>query len=221
MPIHPWRSQRLVFTAIEPEDDDFLSSIQADAESYFNAAGFLVVPQAKSSAAGSREYFRDKCLLAVKICLPSPASAQPNAASGGDAAISRPIPIGTIALTKAEANQSQHRNGSIGINLLRAHQGQGYGSEAIRWALRWGFRYGNLHRIEIGAFGWNQGAIRLYKRLGFVPEGCKREHLWYDGKYWDLVELGMLESEWREQYGDEENAVAGVEKSNGDVAVKS
>ena len=67
--------------------------------------------------------------------------------------------------------------------------------------LGWGFRHANLHRIELGAFGWNTGAIRLYERLGFVPESRKREHLWHDGKYHDLVELGMLESEWRERYG--------------------
>lgn len=211
MSIHPWRSARLVYTAIEVEDDDFLNSIASDPKSFFNAAPFLVAPQDKTHAVQSREYF-GKCLLAVKICLPAPVSAEPIATEA--AAISKPIPIGTLALAARDPKQAHHRSTSIGINILRAYQGQGYGSEAIKWATRWAFRYGNLHRVEIGAFGWNQGAIRLYKRLGFVPEGCRREHFWYDGKYWDMVELGMLESEWREKFGDEANAVAGAEESD-------
>ncbi|KAK4548617.1 hypothetical protein LTR36_009527 [Oleoguttula mirabilis] len=221
MPIHPWRSARLVYTAIEAEDDDFLLSIPADAESYFNASPFPVVPQAKSDVAGNREYYRDKCLLAVKICLLAPQSSQDSATAATDAATSKPIPIGTIALSASDPKQVHHRNSGLGICILRQHQGQGYGSEAIRWALQWGFRYGNLHRIELGVFGWNPGALRLYERLGFVRESCKREHLWYDGKYWDLVELGMLECEWREKYGDEDSAVAGAKKSSRIVTKKS
>ena len=91
----------------------------------------------------------------------------------------------------------------IGIQVLQPYQGQGYGSEAIRWSLRWGLLYANLHRIEIGAFVFNEGAWKLYERLGFVHEGVKREHWFSNGRYWDSVELGMLEGEWRRLYGDE------------------
>lgn len=62
-----------------------------------------------------------------------------------------------------------------------------------------------MHRIELGAFGWNPGAIRLYERLGFTFEGRKREHFWFNGKYWDLHDFGMLRSEWEERYGKDED----------------
>ncbi len=84
---------------------------------------------------------------------------------------------------------------------MKPYQGQGYGSEAIKWALRFGFRHCNLHRIEIGGFGYNTGALRLYEKLGFKMEGRKRDFFWHDGAYWDLVGLSMLEEEWRELYG--------------------
>ena len=89
----------------------------------------------------------------------------------------------------------------IGINVVRQYQGQGFGTEAIKWALNWGFTYANLHRIEIGAFGYNKGALKLYERMGFVPEGRKRDWMWHEGRFWDVCEFGMLEDEWRERYG--------------------
>jgi len=54
---------------------------------------------------------------------------------------------------------------------------------------------------------------RLYERLGFVRESRKREHFFYDGRYWDQIGLGMLEHEWREKYGGEEDAVVGASKT--------
>ena len=58
-----------------------------------------------------------------------------------------------------------------------------------------------MHRVEIGAVAYNEGAWKLYERLGFVIEGRKRECSWYDGEYHDLVILGMLRGEWEGRYG--------------------
>ena len=85
----------------------------------------------------------------------------------------------------------------IGVNILAEYQSQGYGTEAIEWVLQWGFEMAGLHRIEIGCFGWNDGARRLYERMGFVTESRQREKLWWKGTWWDLIEMAMLEGEWR------------------------
>ena len=79
--------------------------------------------------------------------------------------------------------------------------GQGYGSEAIKWALNFGFQHANLHRIEIASFEYNANTIKLYERLGFNPEVRQRESQWHDGRRWDVVILPMLEDGWREPYG--------------------
>ena len=59
----------------------------------------------------------------------------------------------------------------MGIQICREEQGKGYGSEAIKWVLEWGFLAAGLHRVTIGCFSFNEGARRLYERLGFVVEG--------------------------------------------------
>ena len=101
-------------------------------------------------------------------------------------------------LYEATSESAHHRNSYIGIDVLRPFQGKGYGSEAIEWVLGYGFQFAGLHRIGIEAFSYNPGALRLYERLGFVPEGRRREEMWFNGAWHDIITFGMLEHEWRE-----------------------
>lgn len=86
----------------------------------------------------------------------------------------------------------------MGIDIVQPYQGKGYGSEAIRWLLRFAFLTAGLHRVGISAFAWNTGAIRLYEKLGFKREGIQRDFMWFNGRWWDGINFSMLEDEWRE-----------------------
>jgi RimJ/RimL family protein N-acetyltransferase len=55
--------------------------------------------------------------------------------------------------------------------------------------------------VEISASSFNERAIYLYQKLGFNLEGRKREVIYVNRKYHDLVQFGMLESEWKESRG--------------------
>jgi RimJ/RimL family protein N-acetyltransferase len=195
----PWRSDRLIYRAIETDDEPFLAALGADGEAFMNAAPFIPLPQGKDATTKFREFINSQ-LLGAMICLPPPVS-EPAATAEGTAA--KPIPIGIINLNAAGPGLAHHRRSEVGLNIARAYQGQGYGTEAIKWALRFGFRHCNLHRIEIEAFGYNTGALRLYERLGFKEEARKRDFLWHDGAYYDMVGLALLEDEWRELYDKE------------------
>lgn len=155
-----WASKRLLYRAAEEDDSDFLLSIQNDPEAWPNASFAVPIPSSKKDTKALLELFHNKGYLAVIICLPAPA-----AETAG-----KPIPIGFVSLSPGEPSVAHHRRAGMGVNVARAYQGKGYGSEAILWALRWGFRFGNLHKIHLGAFGWNTGALQLYERLGFVKE---------------------------------------------------
>jgi RimJ/RimL family protein N-acetyltransferase len=63
-----------------------------------------------------------------------------------------------------------------------------------------------IHRIRIGCFSYNTGAERLYKRPGFVEEGKIRQEIWFEGEFYDRIELGMLEDEWRELRSEKRHA---------------
>ena len=83
----------------------------------------------------------------------------------------------------------------IGIGEA-AYRGQGYGSEALGMMLRFAFHELNLHRIQLTVFSYNERAIRLYERFGFVREGVMREFLHRDGQRFDMVFYGLLAREW-------------------------
>jgi RimJ/RimL family protein N-acetyltransferase len=59
------------------------------------------------------------------------------------------------------------------INVHPDYRGQGLGSKLIKAALDWAWSSGVVRRVELEAITRNQGAIRLYERLGFNLEGVR------------------------------------------------
>jgi RimJ/RimL family protein N-acetyltransferase len=85
---------------------------------------------------------------------------------------------------------------SIGIGEPDA-RGQGYGGEALALGLNFAFNDVNLHRITLSVFAYNEPAIRLYERLGFIREGTLREFLRRDGQRFDMHIYSLLAREWQ------------------------
>lgn len=77
-----------------------------------------------------------------------------------------------------------------------AERGRGICTGMIKEVCRIGFEEFRLHRISLGVFDFNTAAIKCYEKSGFVKEGVLRDVLNYNGTYWSLVEMGMLEDEW-------------------------
>lgn len=72
---------------------------------------------------------------------------------------------------------------------MRVRQNKGYGTEAMEWLLEQAFKRFNLHKVAGEVYGWNTPARRLYRKVGFVEEGVRREHLWQEGAWQDEIEL--------------------------------
>jgi RimJ/RimL family protein N-acetyltransferase len=76
------------------------------------------------------------------------------------------------------------------------YRGQGYGRDALRVVLDYAFQLRNVRKVWLDVNGNNERAIRAYRACGFVEEGRLREHVWSNGDYIDLVQMGLLRSEW-------------------------
>ena len=190
--LNPFCSARLLYRAVEPAtDEDFFLKIQQDPIAFQNSNARVSSPQARSDAKRMMTHVSEKALLGVVICLP------PSSQESQPIQDSRSTPIGVIHLEASPPHLSHHRHTEIGIDIVAEYQGQGYGSEAINWVLEWAFNMAGMHRVAIRAFEYNDGAVRLYEKLGFKLEGRSREALWFNGRFWDDVQYGMLEQEWR------------------------
>jgi RimJ/RimL family protein N-acetyltransferase len=77
----------------------------------------------------------------------------------------------------------------------KAYWGQGYGREAVRLLVEYAFRYRNFRKVWLWAHAANDRAIRAYQAAGFVEEGRLRQHVWSNGRYDDVVCMGVLREE--------------------------
>lgn len=106
--------------------------------------------------------------------------------------------IGDIALQDID---HMNRNASLRIAMNGdEHSGKGYGPEAIRLMLEYGFGILNLHRVELEVFDYNERAIKAYEKVGFTREGVQRQVLYYNHRYHDSILMSMLEDEYRAKY---------------------
>jgi RimJ/RimL family protein N-acetyltransferase len=73
---------------------------------------------------------------------------------------------------------------------------KGYGSDAMNLLLRYAFAELNLFRLSALIPAYNTGALRLFEKAGFIQEVRRRQALNRDGRYWDLIHVGLLRDEW-------------------------
>lgn len=105
-------------------------------------------------------------------------------------------------LGEAVLNDISETNRSANFRIALAspeHYGKGYGTEAARLMLAYGFESLELHRIELEVFAFNARAMHVYEKLGFRREGVRREVLFMDGRYHDAVVMGLLRREFGSQ----------------------
>ena len=76
-------------------------------------------------------------------------------------------------------------------------RGRGVGEFATRAIMEHAFKDMNLRRIHLGVLVNNERAIALYKKVGFVEEGVWREAVFKNGRYVDLIQMGILVEEYQ------------------------
>jgi len=102
--------------------------------------------------------------------------------------------IGSVSLLLSLMDKNANFSILIGD---KNYWNKGYGREAIKIILNYAFNKLRLNRIYLGVISYNKRAIRLYKKFGFKLEGRSREHIFYKGKFYDLLEMGILKNEWQ------------------------
>lgn len=74
--------------------------------------------------------------------------------------------------------------------------GQGYGSEATKLMVDYGFEILNLNRIQLHVFAGNERGIKAYEKAGFVKEGLLREAMYHNNEYCDFYVMGILRRDY-------------------------
>ncbi len=104
-----------------------------------------------------------------------------------------PVLIGTCQLHTIDP---VHRSAELQIRIGDpAHQGQGHGTEAVARLLDFAFQDLNLNRVYLHVFADNARARRVYEKAGFRTEGVLRAAAHIDGRYVDVLVMGVLRAD--------------------------
>ena len=102
--------------------------------------------------------------------------------------------IGTVGL---ENFDYINRTATLGIFIGdKEYRSQGYGTEAIKLILEFGFKYKNLNSISLDLISFNERALKCYKKCGFKEYGRRRSCKYINGKYYDQIYMDILENEF-------------------------
>lgn len=102
-------------------------------------------------------------------------------------------PVGSVYLRDIDR---RHNKAEYGIFIGgEGARGKGYGTAAARLMIRYAFEELGLHRLFLRAFADNEQAIRSYEKAGFEREAYLREDVCIEGRYRDIVLMGMLNRE--------------------------
>ncbi len=90
-----------------------------------------------------------------------------------------------------------HGTATFGITIgNKAYWGKGYGTEASRLVLDYGFRFLNLHNIHLLTASFNTRAQRVYQKIGFKESGRRRGSILLNGQRYDDIYMDCLASEF-------------------------
>jgi len=121
--------------------------------------------------------------------------------------LTRPRAQYEFAITLAETGEliggcgigkrsEQPKIGLIGYVLNKAFWNRGYGTEASKALIEFGFTQLALHKVSAFCDSNNIGSNRVLQKSGMKLEGRLRENFVRRGKWTDEMLYSMLEREW-------------------------
>jgi RimJ/RimL family protein N-acetyltransferase len=94
-----------------------------------------------------------------------------------------------------------NRKAMLGIGIgKKDYWNKGYGLDATKLLLDYGFNLLNLNNIMLGVFSYNQRAINCYRKIGFKEIGRRRKSKIIGGRMFDEVFMDILAEEFESVY---------------------
>jgi RimJ/RimL family protein N-acetyltransferase len=98
--------------------------------------------------------------------------------------------IGFIVATAGVCRRNQH-NSSLVLGVAKEWWGQGIGTRLLDNIEQWAAN-NHIHRLELTVMKDNSRALALYKKIGFIVEGEKRDSLRVNGVYVEEYYMSKL-----------------------------
>jgi RimJ/RimL family protein N-acetyltransferase len=104
--------------------------------------------------------------------------------------------VGLTGLVKIDWKNGTAKG--AGIRIKRDIQSKGVATDAYMTMLKYAFKELRLHRVSTAAFDDNVASLRFQEKCGLKKEGVIRESVYKNGKYKNVVVLGIIDREYDE-----------------------
>lgn len=111
--------------------------------------------------------------------------------------------IGNMSLTNIV--RGHFHSAFLGYQLDKEYVGKGFGTDAVRALVTYGFSEMGLHRIEANIMPENIPSRRLAEKIGFQQEGLARKYLQIQGRWEDHFHYSLISEEFME--GNDEQSL--------------
>ncbi|MCL2507930.1 MAG: GNAT family N-acetyltransferase [Oscillospiraceae bacterium] len=102
--------------------------------------------------------------------------------------------IGDVALQSIDR---VNRSCSLGMGMAKIeNRGKGYGTQALRLILEYGFNNQGFERITANTMEINIPAQKVLEKLGFILEGRERKAAYFRGEKLDNLNYSLLIDEY-------------------------
>ena len=98
----------------------------------------------------------------------------------------------TVGMCGLHQIDHYHGRADVGIRIGADYRGKGYGQDAVRTLVDYGFRQLNLRKISLRVLADDDRAVGAYRKAGFEEEGRLRAHAWYDGSFHDELVMAVF-----------------------------
>jgi RimJ/RimL family protein N-acetyltransferase len=93
--------------------------------------------------------------------------------------------VGRLSVARDQHPASRHV-ADLGLMVAASHRRRGIGTALLDAAVQWA-RAAGVQKLELHVFPWNEAAIALYEKFGFVREGYRTAHYRRGDGYVDAV----------------------------------
>lgn len=100
--------------------------------------------------------------------------------------------LGEVVINEWDAD---NKSCNFRIALSESARGRGVGTEATTLIVDYVFDVLGVNRVELEVYAFNPRAMRVYERVGFQPEGRRRQALQWDGEFVDAIIMSIVRSD--------------------------
>lgn len=172
-----FESHGILLRPIEVKDLDFLRKMHNDWTTLENLTDTTMVNEIQQNS-WFESICRSKTSLRLAACMDN---------------------YGIVGCVRLDHIDPINRSIQVGGDIDAKFRGKGWGSKMFSACLKYSFDVLNTRRAYLSVLETNTRAIGMYKKHGFKEEGRQVQAIYRLGRYYDYINMYLLEEEYRRQ----------------------